>query len=82
MRSLMTKTVLLDNLSPLAKAGVPLLNVCGSQDPWLQFNTMDIESSYKQMGGSITVIVKQGEGHFLTIDPKPIVDFITKKSKS
>jgi hypothetical protein len=82
MRSLMTKTVLLENLSPLAKAGIPLLNVCGSQDPWLQFNTRDIESSYKQMGGSITVIVKQGEGHFLTIDPKPIVDFITKKSKS
>jgi alpha-beta hydrolase superfamily lysophospholipase len=72
----------LDNLSPLAKAGIPLLNVCGSQDPWLQANTLAIEKRYKQMGRTITVIVKQGEGHFLTIDPKPIVDFITKKSKS
>ncbi|WP_158991634.1 alpha/beta fold hydrolase [Mucilaginibacter sp. L196] len=80
MRNLMSKTVLLDNLAPLAKAGIPLLNVCGSEDPWLQDNTRIIEKRYQQMGGHITIIVKKGEGHFLTIDPQPVVDFITKKS--
>src|SRR5438128_3061598 len=33
LSSFMSKTSLLDNLASLAKAGVPLLHVCGSLDP-------------------------------------------------
>ena len=39
LRSTMTKTPPLDNLAPLAKAGVPLLHVCGSLDPWSTSHT-------------------------------------------
>ena len=39
LRSHMTKAQPLDNLAPLAKAGVPLLHVCGSLDPWLDSQT-------------------------------------------
>jgi pimeloyl-ACP methyl ester carboxylesterase len=68
----------LDNLAPLAQAGVPLLHVCGSLDPWLENQTRVAEKRYKELGGQITIIVKKGEGHYPTA-PKtaqPIVDFI------
>ena len=37
-----------------------------------------IEKLYKDLGGSITVIIKEGEGHYPLApkDPKPVVDFI------
>jgi pimeloyl-ACP methyl ester carboxylesterase len=75
----MTKTPpILENLTALAKAGVPLMSVCGSQDPWYKDNTLAIEKKYKELGGKMTVIVKEGEGHFPLSpkDPKPVVDFI------
>jgi hypothetical protein len=36
------------------------------------------EQKYKQLGGRITVIIKEGEGHYPLApkDPRPIVDFI------
>ena len=77
----MSKTPPLDNLAPLAKAGVPLLHVCGSLDPALNDHTRVVEKRYKELGGAITVIVKEGEGHYPLApkDPKPVVDFITEK---
>ena len=36
LRSLMSKKAPIDHLAPLAKAGVPLIHVCGSLDPWLE----------------------------------------------
>ena len=80
LRSKMSKTQPLDNLSPLAKAGVPLLHVCGSLDPWLAGNTFVLEQRYKELGGQISVIVKEGEGHY-PLAPRnvePVVEFITK----
>jgi hypothetical protein len=81
LKSATAKTPLLDNLSPLAKAGVPLLHVCGSVDPGLTDNTRAVEKRYKDLGGQITVIIKEGEGHFPTgpKDPKRVVDFITRR---
>jgi pimeloyl-ACP methyl ester carboxylesterase len=78
MRSLMSKTQPIDNLAPLAKAGVPILHDCGSLDPWLKDNTRVVEKRYKELGGKITVLVTEGEGHFPVSrkDPKPVVDFI------
>jgi phosphate starvation-inducible protein PhoH len=40
------------------------------------------EKRYKEFGGTIMVIVREGEGHFLLSpkDPKSVVDFITSNS--
>jgi pimeloyl-ACP methyl ester carboxylesterase len=80
----MLKAPLLDGLAPLAKARVPLLHVCGSLDPWLESQTRVLEKRYRELGGQITVILKEGEGHFPTTpkDPKPMVDFILKHTQS
>jgi len=72
----------IDDLSPLAKAGVSILHVCGSLDPWLDRETRVAEKKYKELGGNFTVIIKQGEGHFAVgpQDPKPVVNFIVEKT--
>jgi pimeloyl-ACP methyl ester carboxylesterase len=82
LRSHMAKTPPLDNLAPLAKAGVPLLHVCGSLDPWINDQTRVAEKRYKELGGQITVIVKEGEGHFPTApkDVQPVVEFISARA--
>ena len=69
----------LDNLASLAQAGIPLLHVCGSLDPLLKDNSALVEQRYKALGGQITVILKDGVGHYPLgpIDPQPVVDFIT-----
>jgi pimeloyl-ACP methyl ester carboxylesterase len=79
LRSHMTKAQPLDRLDVLAKAGVPLLHVCGSRDPWLDTQTRVLEKRYKDLGGRVTVIVQEGAGHFPTApkDPRPVVEFIT-----
>ncbi len=82
LRSSMSKAPSLENLAPLAKAGVPLLHVCGSLDPALGEHTRVVEKRYKELGGVITVIVKEGEGHYPLAprDTQPVVDFITEKA--
>jgi len=79
LRSKTAKTTPLDNLAPLAKAGVPLLHVCGSLDPFLNDQTRVAEKRYKELSGSMTVIIKEGEGHYPLApkDLKAVVDFIT-----
>jgi pimeloyl-ACP methyl ester carboxylesterase len=81
LQSFISKAPLLDNLAPLAKAGIPLLHVCGSLDPALETQTRIVEKRYRELGGAITVILKEGEGHYPLApkDPKPVVDFITEK---
>lgn len=78
LRSRMSKPQPLDRLDALAKAGVPVLHVCGSRDPWLESQTRLLEKRYKELGGAVTVIVEEGKGHFPTSprDLKPVVDFI------
>ncbi len=83
LRSLMTKTSPLDNLGPLARAGVPLLHVCDKTDPWFNEQTKIVEQRYKGLGGEITVIVNEND------PPAPIapaaltraVDFIIGRAK-
>ena len=72
----------IDNLKPLAEAGIPLLNVYGDADvllPW-QENAGVMQERYRKLGGNITLIPKPGVGHHPhgLPDPKPIVDFIMK----
>ena len=80
LHSLMAKTPPIDHLAPLAKAGVPLIHVCGSLDPWLDDQTRIVEKRYKQLGGQITVIMNEGQGHLPLApqDPKVVVDLITR----
>jgi pimeloyl-ACP methyl ester carboxylesterase len=83
MRSLMAKRQPLDNLEPLAKAGVPLIHACGSLDPWLEGQTRVAEKRYKELGGRMTVIVDEGRGHFPLSPraPKPVVDLILARQE-
>jgi pimeloyl-ACP methyl ester carboxylesterase len=69
-----------DNLEPLAKAGVPLIHVFGDADldvPWEE-NTKVIYERYKALGGHMKLIRKLGVAHHphSLDDPAPIVDFI------
>ena len=75
----------IDNLKPLARAGVPLLHVVGDADVVVpvEENTAIIEARYKKLGGSIRVIHKPGVGHHphSLKDPAPIVAFVLKHTR-
>jgi pimeloyl-ACP methyl ester carboxylesterase len=75
----MSKTPPLENLAPLAKAGVPILHVCGALDPHLG-DSRTAEERYKQLGGRMSVIVREGEGHVLAAarDCGPAIEFISR----
>jgi hypothetical protein len=79
----MTKAQPLDNLAVLAKAGVPMLHVCGSLDPMLQSHTRAAESRCQDLGAVMTVIIQEGIGHYPTSpkDPTPVVDFILRQQQ-
>jgi hypothetical protein len=83
MHSLMSKSPPIDNLAPLAKAGVAIIHDCGGLDPWLDDQTRVVEKRYKELGGQITVIVRKGVGHFPLEpkDPEPVIDFILSPQK-
>ena len=80
LRSLMSKTSLLESLSPLAKAGVPLLHVCDKSDPWFDDQTKVIEQRYKELGGEITVMINEND-RLAAADQRRAVDFIVRKGK-
>src|SRR3954447_9600592 len=65
-------------LGELARNDVPLLHVCGSLDFLLERNTLLIEQRYHQLGGRITVMVKEGTAHHphSLRNPKPIADWV------
>ena len=73
----------IDMLEPLAKAGIPILSVCGSKDMAVRYDENDavLEKRYKALGGDITVIVEdKGHSHGMK-DPTPILEFIRKHTK-
>lgn len=69
-----------NNVEPLARAGIPLLHVVGDDDlvvPVVE-NTEVMEEQCNTYGGLIKVIHKPGVGHVHGLDdPNPIVEFIT-----
>ena len=74
----------IDNLQPLANAGVPILHVYGEADevvPW-QENTGTVASRYRAMGGEIQLIGKPGCKHHPhgLDDPTPVVEFIKRNT--
>jgi pimeloyl-ACP methyl ester carboxylesterase len=68
------------NARKLAEAGIPVLHVCGATDDVVPIdeNTYALEKTYKEAGGDIKIIVKEGIGHHphSLKDPAPIVRFI------
>lgn len=70
----------IDNLQPLAAAGIPVLSVCGDADKTVPFeeNSQLAAERYHALGGTMKVIVKHGGDHHphSLPDPTPIVDFI------
>jgi hypothetical protein len=76
----MSKAAPLDNLAPLAKAGVPIMLVCGGLDPCVG-ESRAAEERYKQVGGKINVVIREGEGHVLAgaRDTTAVVEFITRR---
>ena len=68
-----------ENLAPLAAAGIPILAVVGSADEIVPVaeNIDLVETRYQKLGGSIQVIRKPGGKHHphSLPDPTPIVDF-------
>jgi len=55
----------IDNLAPLAKAGVKLYHLHGSNDGTVptDANILELERRYRALGGQITIEVGQGLGH-------------------
>src|SRR5712671_4075725 len=65
----MSITSPLENLSPLAKAGVPLLHVCDPTEPWFNDHTQVVEPRYKELGGQVDVIINEKEGRNRRANP-------------
>jgi pimeloyl-ACP methyl ester carboxylesterase len=70
-------------LGDLAVNDVALLNVCGSQDFLLERHTLAIEARYHQLGGRISVMIKDGPAHHphSLRDPRPIADWIVANAR-
>src|SRR2546425_4940157 len=82
LRSLMSKISPLENLAPLAKAGVPLIHLCDKTDPWFDEHTRVVEQRYKELGGQITVIINEHDGRY-PIEPNDrsrVVEFIAHRA--
>ncbi|MFC1763355.1 GDSL-type esterase/lipase family protein [Planctomycetota bacterium] len=75
-----------DNLKPLADAGIPILIVAGDADKTVpvEENVLLVEKRYKALGGTIKVILKSGIDHHphSLEDPQPIVEFLVTKHKT
>ena len=70
-------------LGELAKNDVPLLNVCGSSDFLLERITLPIEKRYQELGGRITVVIKEGPAHHphSIKNPKLIAEWMENNMK-
>jgi pimeloyl-ACP methyl ester carboxylesterase len=70
-----------DELEPLARAGVPLLHAHARADPVVPFdeNTGIVAERYPALGGEITVIEKPGMGHVPGVDPpEQVIEFLRR----
>ncbi len=73
-------TPLILKIGVLATNDVPLFHVCGSLDPLLGNCSTEAENIYQQLGGRISVMIKEGAAHHphSLRDPTPMVDFIVQ----
>ena len=71
-------------LVDLARADVPVLQVCGTLDPLLGPYTSAVEGIYQQFGGRISMMIKEGCAHHphSLRNPNQIANFIEQGAKS
>ena len=76
----------LNRVEPVARAGIPIIAVCGDADDAVPFdeNSGVLEKKYRALGATIKVILKPGIGHHphSLKDPSPIVTFILRETYS
>lgn len=78
----MTKEPLPEHLETLAKAGVPLYLVAGSEDPFCKTNTVSVSALYKKYDGKVITDVRKNEGHLLLPhDPRAALTFILSNTQ-
>jgi predicted esterase len=69
-----------DNLAPLAKAGVKILHIHGDKDKLVPTdpNSFELARRYKGLGGSAEIVVIPGLGHggMPLYESKPLIEFL------
>ena len=74
----------LNNAVKVAKANIPVIHVCGLADDVVPYaeNTKILAKNFKEAGGKIELILKEGVGHHphSLKNPQPIVDFILQNT--
>lgn len=80
LRSSLAKVQPIDNLAPLAKAGIPLIHACGSLDPNLKSQTNEVKKRY---AGKLTLVLDPGRGHYPLEpnDPAKVANLIIQTIK-
>jgi pimeloyl-ACP methyl ester carboxylesterase len=69
----------IDDLKPLAEAGVPIIHVAATEDQIVPYeeNTVIVAKRYQDLGGRIKVISHPGLHHPHGLeDPTPVIEFI------
>jgi pimeloyl-ACP methyl ester carboxylesterase len=70
----------IDNLAPLAKAGVKILQIHGDKDELVptEANSFELARRYKRLGGSAQIVVIAGLGHggMPLYESTPLIDFL------
>ena len=78
------KDIPLNNAVKVARAHIPVLHVCGLADEVVPYaeNTKILAKNFRDAGGNIQLILKEGVGHHphSLKNPKPIVDFILENT--
>ncbi|MBB6731396.1 alpha/beta fold hydrolase [Cohnella zeiphila] len=76
----------LDQVEPVAAAGIPILIVAGDADEPVPYeeNGALLAERYRELGGTIETIVKPGVGHHphSLSDPAPIVAFVQEHARA
>ncbi|MBI3862472.1 MAG: prolyl oligopeptidase family serine peptidase [Planctomycetia bacterium] len=69
-----------DNLAPLAKAGVKVLHIHGDKDELVPMsaNSTELARRYREFGGTAQIVVLEGLGHGgqLLYESEPLVQFL------
>jgi len=69
-----------DNLAPLAKAGVKILHIHGDQDELVPMpaNSTELARRYKELGGSAEIVLLPGLGHGgqILYESRPLLEFL------
>jgi hypothetical protein len=70
----------IDNLAPLAKAGVKILHIHGDKDDLVPMsaNSIEVVKRYEKLGGSAKVVEIPGLGHGgqVLYESRPLLDFL------